>query len=148
DSDPSNDQALAALEKLALSLGTSEAATALEATRESLRERGQLEVVERLFDVELKASQDTGRRADRLRKKAQLYADDFLNEESAAECFRRVLELQPDDADAQEALAHLDLLRENWRKVVQKYIDEAKASTDRQLTTSLYLSAAETTARY
>src|SRR5690606_11794648 len=71
DSDPSNDQALAALEKLALSLGTSEAATALEATRESLRERGQLEVVERLFDVELKASQDTGRRADLLRKKAQ-----------------------------------------------------------------------------
>jgi len=148
DSDPTNDQALAALEKLVPVLTSVEAATALDATREALRERGKLEVVERLFDVEIKAAPDTGRLAELLRKKGQLYVDDFLNEKSAVECFRRVLELVPDDTDAQEVLAHLDLLRENWKKVVKKYLDEAKSSTDRQLTTALYLSAAETTARY
>jgi golgin subfamily B member 1 len=147
-SDPSNDQALAALEKLVPVLGTNEAQSALDATRESLRERGQLETVERLFDVEIRAAADSGRQAELLRKKGQLYVEDILSEKDAVECFRRVLELRPDDEDAQEVLAHLDLLRANWRKVVAKYVDEARGSTDRQLTTALYLSAAETTARY
>ncbi|HTE55295.1 MAG TPA: tetratricopeptide repeat protein [Kofleriaceae bacterium] len=147
-SDPTDDQARAALEKLAPVLGTSEAQTAVDATRESLRERGQLELLERLFDAEIQAAPDTGRRADLLRKKGQLYVEDILSEKDAVDCFRRVLELRPDDEDAQEILEHLDLLRANWRKVVAKYLDEARGSTDRQLTTALYLSAAETTARY
>ncbi|HYU16608.1 MAG TPA: tetratricopeptide repeat protein, partial [Candidatus Acidoferrum sp.] len=141
-------RALLALEKLAPALGSQEAQSALDAARESLRERGQLEVVARLFDVEIEAAPDVSRRADLLRKKGQLYVEDFLSEKDAIDCFRRVLEIRPDDEDAQEVLAHLDLLRANWRKVVAKYVDEARASTDRQLTTALYLSAAETTARY
>ncbi len=147
-SDPTNDQALSALEKLVPVIGSREAQSALDATRESLRERGQLELVEKLFDVEIQAAADVTRRADLLRRKGQLYVEDLLNEENAIDCFRRVLELRPDDEDAQEVLAHLDLLRNNWRKVVAKYLDEARGSTDRRLTTALYLSAAETTARY
>src|SRR5688500_800402 len=93
DSDPTNDQALAALEKIMPLLATREAATALDQARESLRERGQLELVERLFDVELRAAQDTGRVAELLRRKGQLYVDDFLDEKNAVQCFRRALEL-------------------------------------------------------
>src|SRR5690606_3134898 len=37
---------------------------------------------------------------------------------------------------------------DNWKKFAAKYVDEAKASTDRKLTTSLYLTAAENWARY
>ncbi|HKE15362.1 MAG TPA: tetratricopeptide repeat protein [Kofleriaceae bacterium] len=147
-SDPTNDQAQSALEKLLPVLANRDAQSALDATRESLRERGQLELVEKLFDVEIQAVHDVARRADLLRRKGQLYVEDLLNEENAIECFRRVLELRPGDEDAQEVLAHLDLLRANWRKVVAKYLDEARGSTDRRLTTALYLSAAETTARY
>ncbi len=147
-SDPTHDQALSALEKLVPVIGSREAQSALDATRESLRERGQLELVEKLFDVEIQVAADVTRRADLLRRKGQLYVEDLLNEENAIDCFRRVLELRPDDEDAQEVLAHLDLLRNNWRKVVAKYLDEARGSTDRRLTTALYLSAAETTARY
>ena len=148
DSDPTNDQALSALERIMPLLWTREAGSALDQARESLRERGQLELVERLFDVEIKSTPDSARVVDLLRRKGQLYAEDFLDEKNAVACYRRVLELEPNDADTQEALEHLDLLRENWKKVVQKYVSEAKGSTDRHLTTSLYLSAAETTARY
>ena len=148
DSDPGNDQALAALEQLGPQLSTDEAATALQATRKQLVERGQLEAVERLFDVELGVVEDVARRAELLLQKGCLYVDELLDEKSALECFERVLELRPEHEDAQELLEHLGLVRENWRKIVQKYLDEAESSTDRELTTSLYLSAAETFARY
>jgi tetratricopeptide (TPR) repeat protein len=149
DSDPANPQALAALEQLgAKELASPDAAQALDDARKLLRERGELETVARLFDVEIRAAQSDARRADLLLAKGLLYAEDLLNEESAVECFHRVLELRPDDENAQEVLAHIGLVRENWQKIVTKYLDEARASTDRQLTTSLYVSAAETYARY
>ncbi len=149
DFDPTDETALAALESLANNeLSTPEAAEALDSARNALRERGELEVVARLFDVEINAAENDARRADLLLAKGHFCADDLLNEESAVACFKRVLDLRPNDEDAQEELAHLDLVRDNWKKIVQKYIDEAKVSTDRQLTTSLYLSAAEHYSRY
>ncbi|RMH42163.1 MAG: tetratricopeptide repeat protein [Deltaproteobacteria bacterium] len=149
DSDPNDEAALRALESLDNGeLDTPEAAVALERARAQLRERGELEVVARLFDVEIAAVGDRARKADLLLAKGKLYADDLLNEQTAVECFRQVLALRPEDADASETLAQLDLVRDNWRKIADKYVDEAKASTDRQLTTSLYLSAAEMWARY
>lgn len=149
--EPSNAQALAALERLAAQgdgFSDPGASRALDDARRIHRERGDLELVARLIDVEIAAVPDRGRRADLLLEKGKLLADEFLNEDAAIECFQRVLELRPDDEDAQEVLAHMGLVRENWEKIVKKYLDEARVSTDRQLTTSLYLSVAETYARY
>ncbi len=148
-SDPGNDRALSKLEAMAPQVfRESEAASALKAARKTMRERGQLEIVARLFDLEINASDDETKRADLLLAKGHLYADDLLNEQSAVECFNQVLQLRPGDEAAQETLAHIDLVRENWQRIVDKYLEEAQVSTDRQLTTSLYLSAAETCARY
>jgi len=149
DTDPGNDGALDALAAIASAeLATPDAAKAFDEARDTLVERGELETVERLFDVEIEKVDDNARRADLWLKKGHLYADEFLNERSAVECFNRVLELRPDDESAQEVLAEIGLVRDNWQKIVEKYLDEARVSTDRQLTTSLYLSAAETYARY
>ncbi len=146
--DPDDPSALSAIERLGESPISPEVASALDEARRALRERGRLEVVSRLLDVEINAAPDESRRADLLLEKGQLHADDFLDEPSAVECFNQVLELRPGDESAQEILAHLGLVRENWEKIVEKYLEEARVSTDRQLTTSLYLSAAETYARY
>lgn len=147
DADP--DTALADLESLSPQLFSApDSANVLDEVRETLRARGELEAVARLFDLELEAVTDDGRRADLLLEKGKLYADDLLEEQTAVECFNRVLELRPDHEEAAETLANIDLVRENWQKIVDKYVEEAKVSTDRQLTTSLYLSAAETYARY
>lgn len=147
--DPDDPQALTALENMGAQIATTpEAGGAFDEARKALRERGELDVVARLFDVEINAVTDQSRRADLLLEKGHLLADDLLNEESAVECFNAVLEIRPEDEDAQETLAHFGLVRENWKKIVEKYLDEAKVSTDRQLTTSLYLSAAEHYARY
>jgi tetratricopeptide (TPR) repeat protein len=150
--EPSNAQALTALESLANAtngaLTDAAAARAFDDARKTHRDRGEIELVARLFEIELSAAKDQGRRADLLLEKGRLYADEFLDEDQAQKCFERVLELRPDDSDAQEVLAQMGLVRENWERIVKKYLDEARAATDRQLGTSMYLSAARTTARY
>jgi tetratricopeptide (TPR) repeat protein len=149
DVDPSSPQALLGLAELDRGeLMRPEVASALASARQQLLERGELDTVARLFDIEIAATPDSSRRADLLLEKGHLYNEELLNEASAVACFTEVLSLRPDDEDAQEVLAHLGLVRENWQKIVQKYLDEARNSTDRQLTTSLYLSAAETCGRY
>ena len=147
--DPSDSGALAQLEAVGQQvLASTEAAGALEATRNVLRERGQLEIVAKLFDVEIAAAQDSERRADLYLAKGHLYYQDFLDNAYAEQCFKSVLEIRPNDDDAQEQLAKVDQEREHWRRFVERYLQEAESSTDRQLTTGMFLAVAETYARY
>src|SRR5262249_4647545 len=121
---------------------------ALTEARRVHRERGDFELVARLIDLELGWETDKSRQADLYFEKGKVLADELLREKEAVAAFQRVLELRPDDEGAQETLSTLALVRDNWKKIVKKYLDEAKDSTDRQLTTSLYLSIAEIYAKY
>jgi tetratricopeptide (TPR) repeat protein len=121
---------------------------ALKAAQVLHRERGEFELVVRLIDLELGWETDKDRKADLYFEKAKLLADELLREDEALRCYERVLELRPEDEGAQDAVGHIALVRDNWQKIVKKYLEEAKDSTDRQLTTSLYLSVAEIYAKY
>lgn len=153
DGDPHNAQALSALVRLAAAggdkggLAQPNAAHALDEARKTFRERGEMDLVARLYDVELAATGDRDRRADLLLEKGRLLYEELFDETEATECLQRVLELRPEDAGAQELLAHIGLVRANWQKIVKKYLEEARVSTDRQLSTRLYLSVAESYAR-
>jgi hypothetical protein len=81
-------------------------------------------------------------------EQGQLYLEELLDERSGADCFARVLALRPEHEEAQEALEEIQQFRENWRRMVAKYLEEANASTDRTLTTYMFQKAAETFARY
>ncbi len=149
DSDPDDVNVLAALADSATRGFDSGGAQALGTAKKSLRERGRHDVALRLLDVELAATNGP-RRADLLVEKGQLLDEELLDEPAAARCFEEALGVRPDDETAAEALQQMALNRanENWRKFAAKFVDEAKASTDRKLTTGLYLAAAENWARY
>ncbi len=162
EADPENADALASLAQLTEGGGNGhgrgaakEDSTADTAVRRALgeakrvhRERGDFELVVRLIDLELGVETDKNRRADLYYEKGKLLADELLREEEAVRAFERVLELRPDDEGTQDTLGHIALVKDNWQKIVKKYLEEAKGSTDRQLTTSLYLSVAEIYAKY
>ncbi|HTJ43734.1 MAG TPA: tetratricopeptide repeat protein [Kofleriaceae bacterium] len=149
DSDPDDTAALAGLAAQApRAAGDPASLAALADTRKNLRERGRVDVVARLLDVEIGAVQEPSRRADLLLEKGLLLEEDLLDENAAVECFRQVLTLRPGDETATENLQQIGDARENWEKFAGKNIEEAKVSTDRQLTTHLYLSAAELYARH
>lgn len=152
--DPEHAEALAALGQLMKPAKKSAPATlsdddltALAAARKAHRERGDLDLAARLYDVDLALAKDPSRRADLLLEKGKLEADERLDEAAALACFREVLRLRPADAVAKETLEQLELVSANWEKIVAKYLAEAKAATDRQLATSLYVSVAEIHAR-
>ncbi|MBI4512241.1 MAG: tetratricopeptide repeat protein [Deltaproteobacteria bacterium] len=153
DVDPDNTQAWAALEQMAAQdgdkgLAEPSVSQALDDARRSHRERGDFELTLRLLDLELAKVADRSRLADLLYEKGKLFVEDLLDENAARECFRRVLELRPDDHDVQETVAQIDMIRAHWERIVEKYANEARAATDRQLATTMFLSAAETCARY
>lgn len=149
DSDPDDANVLAALADTATRGIDSTGSQALGSAKRSLRERGRHDVALRLLDVELAAAAGT-RRADLLVEKGQLLDEELLDEPGAARCYEEALGVRPGDEVAAEALQQMALNRanDNWKKFAAKYVDEARASTDRKLTTSLYLTAAENWARY
>src|SRR5262245_5491543 len=109
DAEPNNDQALEALER-ALIDGVSSGdgaglGRALDDARRAHRERGDLELVARLYDVEITAAPDSGRKADLLLEKGKFLVEELGSEELAVECFKNVLQLRPDDEEAQDSLA-------------------------------------------
>jgi len=159
EAEPDNADALAALSQLIEGGGNGHGATqassadtsvrrALKEAQKLHKERGEFELVARLIDLELGWETDQNRRADLYFEKAKILGDELLREDEALRAYERVIELRPDDEGAQDAVGHIALVRDNWAKIVKKYLEEAKDSTDRQLTTSLYLSVAEIYAKY
>src|SRR5215831_10757538 len=149
ETEPDNERALAALEALAPKVkegngvSVEAAARALGNARRVHRERNDWDLVARLLDLELAWTTEPGRRADLLYEKGRVMSDELLRDEEAVACFEKVLEVRPDDGAAQEVLGHLSIMRDNWEPIAGKYLGDAKAASDKQLATSLYLSAAE-----
>jgi tetratricopeptide (TPR) repeat protein len=159
EAEPDNADALATLSSLieggGNGHGAQQASSADTSARRALkdaqklhRERGEFELLARLIDLELGWETDKERRADLWLEKAKILGDELLQEEEALRAYQRVLELRAGDEGAEDAIGHIALVRDNWPKIVKKYLEEAKDSTDRQLTTSLYLSVAEIYAKY
>jgi tetratricopeptide (TPR) repeat protein len=148
NSDPGDAQALAELQKLPPAvLGSPEAANALDEARVSLRVKGAAETAVHLFDVEL-AHVNGERQAELLLGKAQVVFEDLLNAGSGVACLDEALRLQPGLREAQDLLKHLELVKTHWEEIVEKYLVEAEATTEKTLATTLYRAAAETYARY
>ncbi|MCC6749654.1 MAG: tetratricopeptide repeat protein [Deltaproteobacteria bacterium] len=124
-------------------VSSTEVPAQLDASREHHRALGEWAVVLGLVELELRICSDPGRRVELLRQKGRVLKDELLDEEGAIRTFEQVLALQPEDAKAQEDLAHIRLVRENWEKIAAKYVEEAQDATDRQLATSLFVAAAE-----
>jgi tetratricopeptide (TPR) repeat protein len=154
DTDPTDNHALTALEQaLSASAGGVDAndavdSAALARTRKSLQERGAIDTAARLLELELGITTAPDARASLLLERGQLQVGDLLDDRAAEASFREALSLRPGDETAQEALDQIEMERENWRKFVQKNLDEADVSTDRALTTHMYLSVAEFYGRY
>ncbi len=124
---------------------------ALEAARSLHKERGNFDLFVTLSELSLQLEKDSAARAALLIEEGRVLNEELLDDKRALAVYERA---QKEKAGkevaeaAEEALSHMALVRDNWKKIVKKYLDEAKDATDRQLATSLYLSAAESYARY
>jgi tetratricopeptide (TPR) repeat protein len=141
---PHDSQVLGALGEL---LGARDSLSAderglLDDVRGELRQSGDWSALVGLIDAELPVA-DSERQAELLGLKGRVLEEELLDEGAAVEAFKAALELRPDDEEMLDTVEHIEMMRENWQRIADKYIEEAEAATDRQLSTSLLLSAAE-----
>ena len=122
------------------------AKTALLEALKRCRERGDAELWIALCDATLDSGLVTAasERADLLTEKAKVFSDDLLRDADATTALNAALALVDDHEAAQDALSQLEMVAGNWQKIVKKFADEAKVSTDRQLTTGLLTNIGET----
>ena len=146
--DPDDPQALEALDEAARQAPADVRANRFAQARKLLASRGRHDAVARLLEAEIAATADADRKADLQLERGMALDGELLDVAGASTAFASVLELRKDDAMAREALEELALARENWKKFAAKYLDEAKAATDRRLTAQLYVSAAEAYVRF
>jgi len=144
EAEPVNAELLTKLQNLVEQVDPDdEVAQLLDSSSERMAASGEAEAALALLELVERFAKTDDERADLLYRKGRLLEEDLLDEEKAIGCYERLLELRPDDSGAEERMSHINLVRENWEKIVQKYRDEAEASTDDALTTSLYRSIAE-----
>jgi len=117
---------------------------ALSRSLEHHQRLGEWEAAVGLIDLQLQVGEE-GRKLELLSLKGRILEEELLEEEAAMQTFQQVLELEPEHEQTRETIQHIQLIRDNWEKVANKYIEEAEAvaDSDRQLSTSLFLSAAE-----
>ncbi len=145
----SDPEALAALSVVAAG-GRSDpvAARAWEDARRIQRERGNIELLLQLLDLDLDHERSAARRATLWVERARLLSDDLWRETEAMEALEQALTEHPDDPAAKRALAHAAETRGAWQRIAAKFLEEAEGASDRQLQTSLLTSVAELFAKY
>ena len=152
--DPDDAQAMGALRAATATLDPAQAQERFAAAGKALTERGRPDAAVALLDVQLErlaASEANGQRelhADLLIEKGLLLDEELLDPVAAAAMFEEAGQIRPGDTLAQEALDDLQMIRENWKKFADKFLSEAQGSTDRALSTSMYVSAAANYLRF
>jgi len=146
--DPDDTQALAALEAAARATPPEVRGPRFATARKVLTNAGRADVVVEILDAEIDATDEKNRKADLLTEKGMLLDGELLDVSLASAAYASVLELRKGDALATEALEELGQAEEHWKKFAAKFLQEASGSTDRNLATGLYRSAAEQYVRF
>ena len=112
-------------------------------TRAQLLEQGKAETALKIIDLELKLHDDRDIRTDLCYEKGRILDDELLDQDGAEEALNEVLEINEDHQGAQERLESISMKKKNWEAIAEKYLEQATSGESKQLTTSLYASAAE-----
>jgi tetratricopeptide (TPR) repeat protein len=147
EQEPDNEELLEKLENVCTELADdavdTELLQKLTVTRAHLLDRGYAETALSILDLELEMHSDEDILADLTYEKGRILDDELLDQQRAVETFKKVLEIHESHKGAQERLESISMKQENWKAIVDKYLEQARSGEAKQLTTSLYASAAE-----
>ncbi len=129
-------------------LETDELLRLLARARAMHAERGELDAVAGLLAIEVAVAKGTPAEVELLRERAQVFAEQLLDQDSALAAMRRVLELAPGDPVATEAVEEAEGKREKWKDLVETYSAEAEQAPDDVYKSSMLMRAAEMELRF
>src|SRR5262249_4725302 len=92
---------------------------------ESRRELG---AVAPLLELEISFAAKTPVEAPMQAELARIYQDELIEPDKALTAYRRLIELNPDDATASEAIEMDEAKRARWRDLHARYLSEAESA--------------------
>ena len=142
---PGDESVLAALrERVAAGPGAEEVAEALgriDAAVADLGKAGRWSEAVGLIEALLPLA-DGSRRVDLLVAQGRIEEESLYDVKKALATYRKALELQPDHAGASEGVQRLERLAAEWKRIVERFEEEAVAETEPALKSQLYLRVA------
>jgi len=118
------------------------------AARERHAGRGEWDAVARLLEVVVAAANGTPLEVDLLREQARVEKNERYDDEAALVPYLRLLEIDPSDREASQAVEELESKRGRSAELAQRYLDEVQGATDDTYRSSMLMHAAEMDVRY
>ncbi len=125
-----------------------EAVTLLDAARLRHVERGEWNAVARLLESAATILQGTTNEAAYVAEQARVSESELYDEDSAAVCRLRLLELDPSDTDATTRIEESQERRGTWEELAQRYASEAEGASDDVYRSAMLMRSAEAEVRY
>ena len=145
--DPDNEKAWTALEEALPEAAAEEVTNLLAAARQAHAARREHDAVARLLSLQAKGTAAEVE-AELMVELARVCDEELFDDAAAIKAYKRVLELRPNDAGAEEAIERAEAKRAKWEELVTRYVEEARGTEDAAFRSSLLVSAAEAAYRY
>ncbi len=129
-------------------LSTDELLRLLEAAGDKHVARGEWNAVAGLLDVAAQVAEGTPREAEIVSEQAKVLLNETFDDDGAAVCYLRLLEIEPNSPVATAAIAESEHKRQRFSELATTYASEAEQATDEIYKSSMLMRAAEMEVRY
>src|SRR5450432_2514610 len=132
--DPDNEMAwtslASALAEDAGEMSPADLGKLLEAARRAHEMRREYDAVAHLLEMEVAIAKGTDAEADLTAERARILDEEVFDDARAVEAYLRMLELNPEDVRAEEAIEKSEAKKAKWPELVSRYLEEAEKAGD------------------
>jgi len=129
-------------------LSTDELLRLLDAARDKHESRGEWAAVAGILDIASQVTENTPREAEALSAQAKVLGVEMFDDDGAAVCYMRLLEIEPGNSVALAAIAESESKRQRFSELATTYATEAEQASDDVYKSSMLMRAAEMEVRY
>ncbi|HEX7451534.1 MAG TPA: hypothetical protein VF294_04585, partial [Polyangiaceae bacterium] len=149
---PDSDEAWTALRGSAKQSGgdlsTDELLRLLDSARDKHGARGEWSAVAGLLDIAAQVAEGTPREAEIVSEQAKVLGGEMFDDDGAAVCYLRLLEIEPGNSVATAAIAESESKRQRFSELALTYATEAEGASDEVYKSSMLMRAAEMEVRF
>src|SRR5882724_6007157 len=149
---PDSDEAWTALRASAKESGgdlsTDELLRLLDSARDKHATRGEWSAVAGLLEIAAHAAEGTPREAEIVSEHAKVLSGEMFDDDGAAVCYLRLLEIDPNNSVASAAVDEAENKRQRFSELASTYATEAEGASDEIYKSSMLMRAAEMEVRF
>lgn len=149
EQDPTNEEAMSGLEEIVTGDESEnfrgDIAVCLVDGRKSLSRAGHFEAACKVMDLELALVRDPVTEVELLKEQARIFEDDIFDQKTALTLYQKALSTIPGDEELEMKIESIQSERENWKQIVDKFIEQAEGEDEPSLKAHMLYGAAERT---